>query len=77
MLSFITYRELPEQVELLFDDQGIDDMIFYLQSLKISKDHMHLVIGNELDEYKILPDRVNVVSSVKHVLLEYNPATKS
>jgi hypothetical protein len=71
MLSFITYKQVPEQIEVLFDEKGIEDLILYLQSLRQSQDHMHLVVGNELDNYEVLPERDNIVCSVKHVRLEY------
>ena len=71
MLSFITYKQVPEQLEMLFDEKGIEDMISYLQSLKQSHDHMHLIVDNELDSYKVLSERDNIICSVKHVRLEY------
>lgn len=71
MLSFITYKQVPEQLEILFDEKGIEDMILYLQSLKKMKDHIHLSVGNELDNYEVLPERNSIVCSVKYVRLEY------
>lgn len=71
MLSFITYKQVPEQIEILFDEKGLEDLILYLQSLKQTQDHMHLLIGNELDNYEVLPERDNIICSVKHVRLEF------
>lgn len=48
MLSFITYRDAIEQVEIIADEQGIDELISYLNYIKVNKDHMHLTIGSEL-----------------------------
>lgn len=71
MLSFITYKQVPEQIEILFDEQGVEDLILYLQSLKQGQDHMHLLVGNELDSYEVLPERDDIICSVKHVRLEF------
>ena len=77
MLSFITYKNVPEQIEILLDETGIDDMILYLTSLKRTKDHLHLIVGNELDSYAVLPDQEPIICSVKHVRLEYMQEDKS
>ncbi|MDR1876330.1 MAG: hypothetical protein LBQ84_01755 [Flavobacteriaceae bacterium] len=44
MLSFITYKDLPEQIEIVADRQGIEELIQYLKEIKRDKDHMHLLI---------------------------------
>ncbi|MCF6278848.1 MAG: hypothetical protein L3J14_00700 [Flavobacteriaceae bacterium] len=36
------------------------------------KDHMHLVVETELDEYPIYGDRKEKTISAKHVRLEYS-----
>ncbi|WP_400191102.1 hypothetical protein [Hymenobacter sp. B81] len=72
MLSFITYRQAPEQVEIVVDAVGIDELISYLESIKSQKDHMHLIIDSELDDYPLSAEAVQRgVVSVKHVRLEY------
>jgi hypothetical protein len=71
MLSFITYKEVPEQIEIVADDQGIDQLIAYLAGTKAQKDHMHLIIDSEIDRYPIAADRKGIVFSVKQVRLEY------
>ena len=71
MISFITYKEAPEQVEIVADNQGIDDLILYLQGIKKGKDHMHLINGSEIIDYPIPDERKKIVFNVKHVRLEY------
>jgi len=70
MLSFITFRNLPEQLEIVADDQGLDDMIFYLQSVKKSKDHMHLTIDTEINAYP-LPKNRKKVQFARSVKIEF------
>ena len=53
-----------EGVEIIFDSNGIDEFISYLQSIKKENDHMHLLVGNELNEEKV-SDHENI--NVKHV----------
>lgn len=70
MLSFITYKNAPE-VEIVADDQGIDDLILYLQSIKRGKDHMHLIMDSEINDYPIPAERGNIVVNIKQVRIEY------
>lgn len=39
-----------EEIEILLDSNGIDELIDYLKSIKGENDHMYLVVGNELSE---------------------------
>lgn len=71
MLSFLTFTDAPEQLEIIGDEQGIDELIDYLKFIKKNKDHMHLVVGTELNEYKIIGERKGKTISAKHVRLEY------
>ena len=71
MLSFITYKDAPEQLEIVADSKGVNELVDYLLSIKKGKDHMHLSIGTELDEYPITGPRVGKTISAKHVRLEY------
>lgn len=72
MLSFITYKDAPKQLEIVADEQGINELIEYLVYVKQSKDHMHLLEGNELDIYKIEGKRKGKTFSAKHVRIEFN-----
>jgi hypothetical protein len=56
-----------EGVEIVFDSNGIDEFISYLQSIKKENDHMHLLVGNELSEEKV-NDKENI--DVKHVKIK-------
>ena len=56
-----------EGVEIIFDSDGIDEFISYLQSIKKELDHMHLLVGNELSEEKV-SDQENI--DVKHVKIK-------
>lgn len=71
MLSFITYKNLPEQLEIIADDEGLQELIDYLKSVKSNKDHLHLTLGSELDPYPIPKDREEIISFAKYVRLEY------
>ncbi len=37
-----------EGVEIIFDSNGMDEFISYLQSIRKENDSMHLLVGNEL-----------------------------
>lgn len=71
MLSCITYKEAPEEIEVIADDQGIEDLILYLEGIKKGKDHMHLIFDSEINNYPIPSERKKLVNVVKHVRLEY------
>ena len=74
MLSFITYQEVPEQIEIVADEDGLDDLISYLQGLKKTKDHMHLTIDTEINPYP-LSSITNRVTFAKSVRLEFADTT--
>lgn len=67
MLSFITFKDATEQLEIVTDEKSITELIEYLNSIKKSKDHMHLIIGNELDEIPIYGERLGKTLNAKHV----------
>jgi len=71
MLSFITFNDAPEQLEIVADDKGIDELILYLKDIKKNKDHMHLTLGNELEAIPIYEERKGKTLIAKHVRLEY------
>jgi hypothetical protein len=71
MLSFITYKIATEQLEIIADEKGIDDLIKYLNYVKENKDHVHLVIDTELDTYAIPKERERIVSFAKKVTIYY------
>jgi len=71
MLSFITYKNHPEQIEIVGDENGLQKLIFYLNEVKRSKDHIHLIIGSEIDEFPIPEVRKSIVGSAKAVRIEY------
>lgn len=71
MLSFITYKDAPEELEIIFDSDGADDLIQYLQGVKEQKDHMHLVIDTELNPYPIMNEKKEEVFYAKYVRIEY------
>lgn len=71
MLVFVSFPSAPEQIEIVADAQGIDDLILYLNSIKKNKDHMHLTIGTELDNYPLSNDVDHNISILKSVKLEY------
>lgn len=69
MISFINYQDVPEQLEVIVDKQGIDELIEYLKFVKQSEDHIHLTLGTELNEY---PENLELgVINVKSVRLEF------
>ncbi len=71
MLSILTFTDAPEQIEIVGDANGLDDLISYLQEIRNQKDHMHLSIDSELVEFPIGKERVNKTLNAKHVRLEY------
>lgn len=72
MLSFITYKEVPEQLEIIGDSEGLQELIDYLIAIQDSKDHMHLTIDSEINPYPISEKMKGTTSFAKHVRLEYN-----
>lgn len=72
MLSFITYIDEPDQVEIVADESGIDELISYLEDIKNDKDHMHLILGNELDPYPIGALCKGKTFFANHVRLEFS-----
>lgn len=70
MLSFITFEDSIEQVEILFDEEGVDELISYLNYVKNSKDHLHLNIDTELDPAEITGERVGKSFYAKYVRIE-------
>ena len=56
-----------EGIEVYLDDNGINELIRYLNFIKDNQDHYHLVVGNELDE-ELNQDNNKLV---KHVKLVY------
>lgn len=71
MLSFITYKNHPEQIEIVGDEKGLQELIDYLNEVKRSKDHMHLILGSEIDEHPVPEDRKSIVGSAKSVRIEF------
>jgi hypothetical protein len=57
-----------EGVEIIFDSNGMDEFISYLQYIRKENDSMHLLAGNELSVEKV-SDNAN--TNVKHVKLVY------
>ena len=71
MLSFITYKDAPEQVEIVGDEEGLSQLISYLEEIRSGRDHMHLVIDTELSPYPITGTRRGKTMYAKHVRLEF------
>lgn len=76
MISFIAYKNAREQIEISADDQGIDDLIFYLEGIKKGKDHMHLVIDSEIDSYPISRENEKNIIIIKQVRLQYENSSE-
>lgn len=72
MLSFITFVDSLEQVEIVVDEEGAKDLIQYLEYVVKNKNHMHLVIDTELDPYPIGDDRIGKTLNAKHVRVEFS-----
>ncbi len=70
MLSFIGCETANESIEIIADEQGIDDLIQYLQGIKAAKDHMHLIFTSEIDSYPI-EDSGSGIIIIKDVRLQY------
>jgi hypothetical protein len=71
MLSFITFKDAPEQIEIVADERGLQELIDYLTFLKKSKDHMHLTIDNEINAFRSNNERKGKTLYSKSVRLEY------
>jgi len=54
-------------IEILFDSEGVDELINYLISIRDQKDSMHLLVGNELNDD---PSEMGY-SNVKHIKIIY------
>jgi hypothetical protein len=77
MLSFLTYKDATEQLEIIVDNKGIDDLIKYLKFIKEKNDHIHLLIDTELDNYSIPKGRENIVSCAKKVTIYFEDRGKN
>lgn len=66
MISF-EIDEKNEGVEIYLDEQGVDELVRYLNYIKKEHEHMHLISGNELNE-NILQEKNKII---KHVKLIY------
>jgi hypothetical protein len=71
MLAFINFKEAPEQLEIEVDNDGINDLIQYLQFVEKSRDHIHLTIDTELSKSQIPEERQSFVSIVKAVTIRF------
>ncbi len=69
MLSFIGFEIAKESIEIVADEQGIDDLIQYLQGIKAAKDHMHLIFTSEIVSYPIEDSGSSII--IKNVRLQY------
>jgi hypothetical protein len=58
-----------ESVSIFVDNDGVEELINYLQYIKAKDDHMHLVVGNELTE-EILEIGNSLIKQVKIVFLK-------
>ena len=54
-------------IEVILNNEGINELINYLNLIKETKDHLHLVAGNELDE----SNSQNGNDIIAHVKLVY------
>ena len=54
-------------IEVLLDDNGVDELINYLNFIKSNQESFHLLAGNELNECKSQSENV----LIKHVKLIY------
>lgn len=71
MLSFITFIDAPEQLEIVADNKGIEELISYLEEIKKNNDHTHLIIDSEIDPFPITGNRKGKTLFAKHVRLEH------
>lgn len=72
MLSFITYKSAPEQIEIVGDKLGLQALIDYLESVKNAQDHMHLIFESEINDYPISQEQQHEVVIIKHVRVEFS-----
>jgi hypothetical protein len=54
-------------IEVYLDKEGIEELISYLNYIKKDNDHIHLLVGNELNENTIQEEN----KIIKHVKLIY------
>jgi hypothetical protein len=66
MISF-EMDESKEGVEIYLDENGIIELISYLNYIRNDHEHMHLVVGNELNGNIVIEGN----KSIKHVKLVY------
>lgn len=71
MLSFINFKNYPEKLEIQGNKDGFIELIKILENVINTKEHYHLIEGNEIDEYKIKFEDVEGLTSVKSITIEY------
>ena len=59
MIIFLINKSKCEEIEILVDEKGVEELISYLKFIKDTNDHMHLLIGCEIDPIK-LPSNIDV-----------------
>lgn len=75
MLSFITFKDATEQLEIVADENGLIELISLLKEVMKTKDHFHLTEGVEIDSYPIEGNRRGKSISAKHVRIEFQNTT--
>ncbi|MCB9321379.1 MAG: hypothetical protein H6570_19020 [Lewinellaceae bacterium] len=76
MISILTFKGIPEQIEIVADEQGIDELIDYLMFVKRSRDHMHLIIDSEIDPFPISSTMKEVTTYAKSVRIEFSETSQ-
>lgn len=69
MLAFILDKDIPEDIEIIIDEQGIEEFIQYLGYIKKTKEHIHLLIDNELNNISFSNEDI---VSAKKITIKYH-----
>lgn len=71
MITILTFKDAQEEIEILVDNQGVSDLIDYLEYVKELTDHIHLTIDTELDRIEIPNSRIGKSLIAKHATIEF------
>lgn len=68
MITIQAFKNHPHSIFIVFDKEGIEDMISYLNSIKEKDSSMHLNEGNELEgELQVTPVEGGDMYTIPHL----------
>ena len=70
MITIQGFRNSKDSIFILFDTNGIDEMIDYLKLIRDSDSSMHLTEGNELTDDNEIEDDMYAIPHLKIINID-------